>query len=958
MDIDTIWGGLAIAILCPLLGALPLVAWTTVALSGKQLRQLGTGNVSVSAAFYHGGRVAGIVAVLVEAGKGIAAVLLARAFFADPVWELLALIALVVGRYWGGRGAGATNVTWGILVHDWGTAFLVATIGGISFTLLRDRRSGRLGVLVLFALVTALRHPREPERAIAAAALAGLLGLIYERMPDDLDLPTRDGQTDAQPMFQFFRGDRALKSLDMRLDPEVVGAKAATLAELRREGYPVPPGWVLPPGDDPQPLLDRLDPSPDAPLIVRSSALGEDSDSASAAGVYQSVSHITSQDALRDGILTCQSAYSNPSAAQYRRDRHQRDRGMAAIVQQQIRGAFSGVAFSRDPVADRETILVEGLPGEAAPIASGRATPQQYRVQVLGDDLAIADGDGDVPLGVVRAAAHLARTLEERAHGVPQDIEWTYDGQQLWLLQARPVTTLLPIWTRKIAAEVIPGAIAPLTWSINRPLTCGVWGDLFGIVLGDRVRDLDFNATATLHYSHAYFNATLLGQIFRRAGLPAESLEFLTRGAKFSKPPLTSTLRNLPGLLRLARAEWTLGRDFITADRRSFASLLARLEETPASGLPPQQLLLRAESILATLERATYFNILAPLSLALRQTLLRVPDSELDNRCAAEVASVEALAQIAADARNLVPLEDASLGSPVLFSALAESPDGESIIARFRDWLDRYGYLSEAATDIAVPRWKERPRPARELLARLVRDRRPPLSGPDAQSLRARIVQKRLQLKAEVAEVYNKLLAHLRWSFTALERHWLEAGVLAEEGEIFLLELEEVSQLARADDPKLREQLPKLVQQRREVLERDRALEAVPFAVYRDAPARETLKPLAPGQTRWQGIGASPGVAIGVVRVLRDFARLPEVTRETILVVPYTDSGWSPLLAQAGGVISEVGGRLSHGAILAREYGIPAVMDVTGALRTFQDGQRVRVDGQTGTVESLAPEEE
>ena len=129
---------------------------------------------------------------------------------------------------------------------------------------------------------------------------------------------------------------------------------------------------------------------------------------------------------------------------------------------------------------------------------------------------------------------------------------------------------MLPIWTRKIAAEVIPGVIHPLTWSINRPLTCGVWGEIFTLVLGDasgngkadRTLGLDFNETATLHYSRAYFNASLLGEIFLRMGLPPESLEFLTRGAKLSKPSLESTWKNLPGLARLLGRELNLDKDF------------------------------------------------------------------------------------------------------------------------------------------------------------------------------------------------------------------------------------------------------------------------------------------------------------------------------------------------------------------------------------------------------------
>jgi pyruvate,water dikinase len=81
---------------------------------------------------------------------------------------------------------------------------------------------------------------------------------------------------------------------------------------------------------------------------------------------------------------------------------------------------------------------------------------------------------------------------------------------------------------------------------------------------------------------------------------------------------------------------------------------------------------------------------------------------------------------------------------------------------------------------------------------------------------------------------------------------------------------------------------------------------------------------------------------------------LPEIDKDTILVVPYTDSGWVAPIARAGGLISEVGGRLSHGAIVAREYGIPAVMDVRDATHLLHDGQRVRLDGQRGTIEILS----
>ncbi len=972
MTLTQVWGSLIIFTVCPLLGGLPLISWITYVLTGRQLAQLGTGNVSVSAAFYHGGRWVGILAVLSEAAKGIATVLLAHYFFpTEPAWELIALIMLVMGRYWMGKGAGTTNVVWGFVVHDWVAALFVFLIGGISFTIFRDRTSGRFGVLILFPLILFLLHPHESARIIAAIALGGLLAWIYQKIPDDLDLPSEEGKAESQSVFRFFRGDRAIISLDTELDACKVGQKAATLSQLKRWGYAVPTGWVLPPGDDPEPLIKYLPVSELEPLVVRSSAVGEDSEQASAAGQYQSILNVTTKPALQEAITQVLASYNNPAAVQYRRDLNLEDTSMAVLIQKQVQGVFSGVAFSRDPISQQgDAVVIEGLPGDATRVVSGRVTPDQYRVylreeargtgqEARGEEPNLSpliEGGGDLPPGLVEQVALLARELEDRYHGIPVDIEWSYDGQQLWLLQARPITTLQPIWTRKIAAEVIPGLIRPLTWSINRPLTCGVWGEIFTIVLGNRARGLDFNETATLHYSRAYFNATLLGQIFQRMGLPPESLEFLTRGAKFSKPPTSSTLRNLPGLLRLLGREWRLDQDFDLDYQEKFAPTLSHLTAQSLSKLSPPALLERVDMILEVLKRATYYSILAPLSSSLRQAVLRVNDTELDNSQTPEVASLRSLARLAEDAHHLLPLEQVAYESgAALFATLAEIPDGRSILEQFDQFLERYGYLSEVATDIAVPTWKEDPRPIRQLFTQYLSYKPPASPQPPPQDWKAQLVQARINLKGRVTEVYSQLLAQLRWSFVALETTWRQSSLLSEPGDIFFLEFSEIRRLVAGADQELRELLPKILEQRRSQLEQHRQLTTVPSLFYGNAPP----SPLAPhsssqpSQQLLQGIGASSGQVEGLVRVLRNLQAVPDIDRQTILVVPFTDSGWAPLLARAGGLIAEVGGRLSHGAIVAREYGIPAVMDIHNATQVLRDGQRVRIDGQLGVVEVL-----
>jgi phosphohistidine swiveling domain-containing protein/glycerol-3-phosphate acyltransferase PlsY len=972
------------------IGGLPVIGWLVQGLAKQRLQDLGTGNISVSAAFYHGGTAIGILAVLSEALKGIAVVLLARSLFpiADP-WEIVALIALVLGRFLIGRGAGTTNVVWGYVAHDWVIAGVIFVLSGGLFALIRRRQLARFAVLAMIPVAEAWRRPESPATIIAATGLSLLLAWIYTQMADDLALAPNRSSSGAHTMFHYLRGRDVIASLNDPPDASKMGHKAATLAQLKQWGYAVPEGWILPIASAARSLVIHLQAVESEPWqsawIVRSSALDEDRDDASAAGQYQSIADIRSPEALEQAVATCRDAYYREGAVQYRRDRGLVDQpGLPLLVQKHVLGRVSGVAFSRDPVTPGEAVLVEALAGGAELVVSGHVTPDQFRVEV--DEAVLSDltpaalsqcdvrtevspaSASAISAALIQQAANLARDLERRYHGIPQDIEWTFDGATLWLLQARPITTLAPIWTRKIAAEVIPGVIRPLTWSINRPLTCGVWGQIFTVVLGDRSKGLDFTETATLHYSRAYFNATLLGQIFRRMGLPPESLEFLTLGTKFSQPPILSTLQNVPGLLRLLRREWHLVQDFERDDRQHFCPFLEELHQTAPAALPPRALIDRIERILVQLEKATYYSILAPLSFALRRSLWQVSETALDQRQQPEVASLQAVKALALQGRQhfpeLTPQTAATSVTTILFERLASLPEAQYLLQELDAIIQRYGYLSEVGTDIAVPTWREDPQPVRDLFAQFWFN--PPPATADsasssetraASSGRDRQVQARLDLKGRVAEVYLRLLAELRWSLLALEQQAIAHEVLSATGDGFFLTYGELRQAMATPDPAAAD-CRKVVAERRSCYEQHQALTHIPFVVYgNDPPPDPTATGTPPPQTGvLQGIGASAGAVQGPAKVLHSLQVSAPIPPGTIIVVPYTDAGWAPILAQAAGLIAEVGGRLSHGAIVAREYNIPAVMNIANATQHFQDGQMVRIDGRAGTVELIDPE--
>ena len=329
----------------------------------------------------------------------------------------------------------------------------------------------------------------------------------------------------------------------------------------------------------------------------------------------------------------------------------------------------------------------------------------------------------------------------------------------------------------------------------------------------------------------------------------------------------------------------------------------------------------------------------------------------MDSSQIAEVVAVSSLAEIASQTRKLLATEQITLDSSAsLFAHIAENPEGEGIMDRFNLWLDKYGYLSEVATDIAVPRWSDKPSIPRQMFTRFYFDahsaRVAQSTAQPARSWKAKLVQARLNLKGQVAEVYNKLLAHLRWNFLALERQWLKDSTIAQPGDLFLLELSEIVAVVQGDR-QLIARLPELLETRKQQWERANELTIMPRLVYGQPTPITWKSPVVIDKYRFQGIGASPGQIEGIIEIISRLQQVENIDRQTIIVVPYTDAGWSPLLARAGGLISEVGGRLSHGAIVAREYKIPAVMDVANATQLFKNGQRVRIDGWAGTVEIL-----
>ncbi|NEP43004.1 MAG: PEP-utilizing protein, partial [Okeania sp. SIO2H7] len=376
-------------------------------------------------------------------------------------------------------------------------------------------------------------------------------------------------------------------------------------------------------------------------------------------------------------------------------------------------------------------------------------------------------------------------------------------------------------------------------------------------------------------------------------------------------------------------------------------------------------LLDRIEQIQTWLKPITYYNILGPIGLAIRRSLFQIPEELLPAETAPEIVSIRELEKLAEKLRveedfsSSPPFQKGNQPSSPPFQRGVGGDKTQELQKEFQKWLETYGYLSEVGTDIAVATWREKPDKFLELL--LAMAQKPATNKQEKTSTetsnnwwfnwRLNQCSKRALTKGKIAEVYGKMLAHLRWSFLALESYGIDTQILEKEGDIFYLEFSEIKQWVReGKDEGLKEQ----IRQRRERLETDKKRQ-IPAVVYGNLLPAETAETNNEkiSESQLKGIPASVGCVEGFVKVCRSVGESFSEGENPILVVPYTDAGWAPLLLRGKAIIAEVGGQLSHGAIIAREYQIPAVMNIANATKILEDGRRVRVDGYRGIVEIL-----
>jgi len=778
------------------------------------------------------------------------------------------------------------------------------------------------------------------------------------------------------------------------------------------------------------------------PVAVRSSATAEDLPFASFAGQQDTYLHIIGRDAVLDAVRRCWASLWTDRAVIYRTTNgiDHRAARLAVVVQRMLDAEVAGVLFTANPVSGRRRqAVIDANPGLGEAVVSGAVNPDHFVVDT--DSRAIVDRRlGDKRIEVrplpdggtqhvermkgtdrscltddqVRALVELGDRVEAH-YGTPQDTEWAIDANgNLWLTQARPITTLFPLPNEQgpehEANDLRVYFCFSVAQGLYRPITpMGLSGfrllaSAAARLMGIRVDDALAGPPVFAEAGQRVF-IDLTGVLRGRVGrvlmplvldaMEARSAVILRR---LCEDPRLSVTRRSPMLfvrrvLRIA-SQYRVPQQILQALTRPEAArarvervgaeLVSRLKlpstATVAERINFAQKVLETESIpLAPRTSPAAAAGLGMLGVAGKllgdlaqpgdlQTVLRAlphnVTTEMDLALweLAKVIKVDTTA-----ARKLLDQPVVELARE--FHAGTLPPPVQRGLAQF---LSRYGQRAVAEIDLGMPRWADDPAHILGVLANYLRLDNPEMA-PDAvfargaaeaeamvetlvararnrSRLRAWFVRFALRRTRQLAGLREIPKYYLVLVLAAVRRELAEVGAeLARQGtietaaDVFFLDLAEVRQAAGGQD------LRNVIDERRQAYEMELRRRHVPNVLLSDGTEPEARFAAPATSAGLAGTPASTGTVTGVARVVLDPVGAHLEPGE-ILIAPSTDPGWTPLFLTAGGLVMEMGGANSHGAVVAREYGIPAVVGVPEATGRIATGQRITVDGVAGTI--------
>jgi phosphohistidine swiveling domain-containing protein len=780
-------------------------------------------------------------------------------------------------------------------------------------------------------------------------------------------------------------------------DVSRAGKKAGNLHLMAVAGFAVPSGFVVFPDEDVSAiddgaLADLVAKVGGFPVAVRSSGLLEDLAGASFAGQYETFLGVEGVGQLRARIEECRASAKSERVRTYLQKNGLDPAGalVSVLVQRMVDARAAGVGFSIHPITGREEhALVECVRGLGEKLVSGHAAPSRYVLDLAtGGIVEVEQGADGAELSKGEAVQVARALLDLQAHfHSPQDIELAIDrAGKLWLLQSRPITRIH--WRTDVDeltnADFKDGGISarvctPMMYSLYRDAFQGSMQRYFETLKLGKGQE----RWIASYYGRGYWNASAVKRAL--ANVPGFDEEKFDRDLGIQKDYGAAGPHVVPTdartMLRAAPVAIALEREY-RHQLRAVLRFGSRFRRERSKWL---------DRILAFAQTSdgVFFG---DLTRVVRELHLKTEQ--------AYFTTIYNNQNMQSDFKNAIAKLDETTGRPtqlaLLMSGLDDirhmdvqrgfvelhrvakahglaSPEWSRALESF---LAEHGFHADAELELTCPRWSEDPSrvvahveralsagvepadPDRTVASqrKQFEDEVRAIEGLVASRLvwrvrfagfRSRLERARRYLSAreEMREYSTQVYALVRAYVLEAGRRFAKRGDLAAGADVFMLFSEEMIDLAQGalSAPRARE----TANVRRKLYDGYRDL-VPPNELGRGVTVRadESFE----GKDVLRGVGCSPGVVEGLVRVVHSLDDAGSLRKGEILVTRFTDPGWTPVLGLVAGVVTEVGGMLSHAAVIGREYGIPAVLNVPGATKALRSGQRVRVDGAIGTV--------
>jgi len=981
---------LLFGLICYLFGSIPFAYLFTYLFAREKLSEKGTGNIGIANTFGVAGLKVGFLAVFGEATKVILPITLSRYYYEGSIVISLIFISLsIIGTGYsvflrGKGGQGTTILLWALLLLSPYIFLLYIGIFSFIFVTLKSRYYATiLGYALLPVEIFLI------ERNIYFILFGVLVALYYclryKPQKSDYAFYSENMRLLRYIEHNFMKKKRLIVDIKQARDSSRVGQKARSLWYLRRIGVQIPNTYVCDfHGYDEyirgnRDILKVLEAELEKIIdirksySIRSSASLEDYREHSFAGQFESYLYIESVNNIVAAIVKIWESVNSERVKLYleRIGIPSSDLKMAVIIQEMIHADFSGVVFTKNPVTSLDEVIVEAAAGTGISILQEGITPHRW-IYKWGNFIEEPHNGNLAPVVIDEIVAQANKISKK--FGSPVDLEWVYDGNRIYWLQLREITTIkgINIYSNRIAKGFMPGIIKPLIWSVNIPVVNTSWRRIFIELVGSQANLIDIHSLAKSFYYRAYFNMGVIGDIFELIGMPRELIEILL-GYKISgnqspkfKPGL-KTIKYIPRMIIFVLSKAVFSRKIEKllrirkAEYDEFAS--ANIDS-----LDEHETIDAIRSLFKLNEDTSYYVIVSQLLMGFYNTVLgrflAKREISLDDVDFSQIRKALQHTDPGSAMERLhgiylkLPQEPKDAANKLDYLSLFKLAGLDEFRIQFDDFLTGFGHLSDSGNDFSKPQWKEHPELVIEMIAKYSETslQEGDIEGEkldDKYSVRptglfiSYLYRNAMQYRIyreKVNSLYIYGYGLFRPYFLHLADIFKDKGYIHDIEDVFYLTYEEIQSIVNLNMTP-NEYKTSIEQRKLQILQwQDIDL---PEIIVGDEIPPPLVKDQAPRVLK--GVAASKGSCQGRIKKVRGISDFPSIEEGDILVIPHSDVSWTPIFPKAKAVISESGGILSHCAIVAREYKIPAVVSVSQALQ-IQEGAFVFVNGYKGEI--------